>query len=283
MKVFVSTINFGFGSIPDVFGQLGSGVYRAMEVSSGHPWDANSWHVISEYARKHDASVLFHNHAPPGPDNLFINLSHPDERERERVIGFLKSRIDYTKEIGSDYYSFHGGYRVPYQFGVRNYDPSQRLGQGDALRIFIEAVMEVVAHAEAQRVHVGVENHVVERGNQENLILYGAEDFETMLDQVGSEYLHVHFDAGHLKVTSSSLGLDRQEFIRRLGPKIMGAHFHENDGIVDSHGAFGPDFWVLDELSHLSQLRYACLETSRQDGVGIEAMMQMLEESTTVG
>ena len=187
MKVYVSTINFGFGPLPEVLGLSAQPPYRAIEISSGHPWDSRSWDAPSRYAREHDASVLLHNYAPPGPDNLLINLSDPNPAARAQVIAFLKSRIDLTRELGSDYYSFHAGYRVPYKIGVRSYDTGQKLGRAEALGIFIEAVREVVAHAESAGVHIGVENHVVEQGNEENLILYGIEDFEVLLDSVRSD------------------------------------------------------------------------------------------------
>ena len=277
MKVYVSTTNFGFGSLPEVFSDLDHRPYRAVEISSGHPWDSRSWNVISKYAREHNAAVLLHNYAPPGPDKLFINLSHPNLEEREKIIAFLKSRIDYTAELGSDYYSFHGGYRVPYQFGVRSYDSSQRLDRRDALGIFVDGAIEVVAHGEARGVHVGVENHVVERGNEDNLILYGIEDFEFLLGAVNSDYLHVHLDVGHLKVTSRTMNVDKRAFLSQLGTKIMAAHLHENDGIIDSHGLFGQDLWFLEVLVHLPGLRYACLETSQQDQADIAAMMRILE------
>ena len=279
MKIFVSTSNFGFGSVPDVFRDMDSMTYKALEISSGHLWDESSWQVISRYAREQGASVLFHNHAPPGPDNLFINLSDPDTDQRDKVIAFLKSRIGYTKELGSDYYSFHAGYRVPYKIGVRNYDSSDRLEPRVALELFIEGVKEVMAHAEALGVHVGVENHVVEPGNEENLILYGIDDYEVLLDAVPSDFLHVHLDVGHLKVTSRTTGVDKTAFIRHLGPKIMAAHIHENDGLKDSHGGFDRDFWFLNQLEHLPGLTYACLETSRQDDTSIAAMQRILEES----
>ena len=282
VKVYVSTLNFGFGPLPDIMRPLDLFPYPAVEVSSGHPADANSWDAISRYARKHNASVIFHNYAPPDPGDLLVNLSNPDPSERDDVIAFLKSRIDLTKELGSDYYSFHGGYRIPYNFGVRSYDPSQRLARGDALQIFVQAVEAVVVHAEACGVHIGVENHVVEKGNEDNLILYGIEDFQILFDTVRSEYLHLHLDVGHLKVSSETMGFDPQAFLREFRDKIMGAHLHENDGVQDLHERFNEDSWFLEEIRQLPKLRYACLETNRQDKEGIARMQRILANSCTV-
>ena len=80
-------------------------------------------------------------------------------------------------------------------------------------------------------------------------------------------------------MTSQTLGLDKGAFLRHLGPHIMTAHVHENEGQKDSHQAFGEDFWFLNQLEHLPGLTYACLETDRQNGANLAAMQRLLEES----
>lgn len=264
MKVYVSTLNFGFGPLPQLLRKIGGPGYSAVEISSGHPSSEDAEEAREatlKYRREHNASVILHNFAPPEPGDLLINLADPDPVQRGMVVRFLKSRIDLTKELGSNYYSFHGGYRVPYRFGVNQYTSSDRLGRDQALEIFSLALKEVVAYAEAREVHVGVENHVLTPGNEHNLILYNQADFKTIFDQVQSDYLHLHLDVGHLKVTSQTLQTDAGSFIDAFQNKVMAVHLHDNDGTEDEHQPFVAGAWFLEQLPKLHDLQIACLET----------------------
>ena len=277
MTVYVSTSNLGSGSLPGVMGRLDELAYPAVEISSGHSPDEDSWNAIVRYAEKHKASILLHNHAPPEPGGLLINLANPDPAARDEVIGFLKSRIRMTEELGYDYYSFHAGYRVPYRFGVRSYPPDQRIARGHALEIFAQGLQEVLTHAEARGVHIGVENHVAEKGNEDNLILYDADDFRVLFESAQSEYLHLHLDVGHLKVTGQSIDFDRRDFIQQFRDRIIGAHLHDNDGLKDTHEGFTEDSWFLKEMQYLRKLRYACLETVGQSDADLKRMEVLVE------
>jgi len=264
MKVYVSTINFGFGPLPELLQQISDPVYLAVEVSSGHPATPvakESTEATLRYQKDNGASVILHNFAPPEPGDLLINLSEPDNDRRQQVIEFLKSRIDLTKELGSDYYSFHGGYRVPYRFGVSQYTANDRLSREQALETFMWGLREVLAHAEAKKIHIGVENHVVDTENAENVILFDQPDFEFMFNRFSSEYLHLHLDTGHIKVSSQALGFDPYSFINAFQDKIMVAHLHDNSGAVDEHHPFAADAWFLNQLGELPDLQYVCLET----------------------
>ena len=279
MQVYVSTLNFGPRSLPQLMAELGRLPYSEIEISSGHPSGRDARDSVLNFARNHRASVILHNYAPPEPGGLLINLSEPDPMARAAVTDFLKSRIDLTRELGSDYYSFHGGYRVPYAFGVSDYAASQIMDRELALEIFVDALREVVTFAEERSVHIGIENHVASRGNEGNLILYDRDDFEIIFKGVTSDYLHVHLDVGHLKVTCESLELNPLAFVEAFQDKIMAVHLHDNDGKNDSHQPFGEQAWFLKQLSQLPRLRYACLETKTQgDEQRIRSMVELLRD-----
>jgi sugar phosphate isomerase/epimerase len=279
MKVYVSTINFGFGPLPEIMQQISDPAYSTVEISSGHPAADGSVEATIKYRDDHGASILLHNFAPPEPGDLLINLAEADSTKRQEVIDFIKSRIDLTKTLGSDYYSFHGGYRVSYRFGVRDYSESERMTHDKAMGIFMTALEEVVEYANAQQVHIGVENHVVApASNAQNLITYGQADFEEIFNQISSDYLHLHLDVGHIKVTSQSLGYEPTEFISAFNEKIMTAHLHDNSGENDEHEPFLAKAWFLDQLNGLPNLKYACLETKTSgDSKRISQMLDLLK------
>lgn len=279
MKVYVSTINFGFGPLPEVLQAISGPAYSTVEISSGHPAADGSVEATIKYQDDHNASILLHNFAPPEPGDLLINLAEADPAKRQEVIEFIKSRIDLTKRLGSDYYSFHGGYRVSYRFGVRDYSESERMSHDNAIGIFMTALEEVVDYATEQQIHIGVENHVVApASNAQNLIMFGQLDFEDMFKRINSEYLHLHLDVGHIKVTSQSLGYDPKTFITAFNDKIMTAHLHDNPGDDDEHQPFLAKAWFLDQLKELPDLQYACLETKTSgDPKRIGQMIDLLK------
>lgn len=278
MRVYVSTINFGTEPLSGMLKSIAPHGLVNIEVSSGHRVEEDYRAPVLDHASSHQASILLHNFAPPEPGHLLVNLSEPDCQRREAVVRFLKSRIDLTKDLGSDYYSFHGGYRVPYRFGQQNYEHQQVLPAELALEIFVDSVKEVVAYAESQGIHIGVENHVVQPGNEENLILYRQADFETLFAEIPSEFLHLHLDVGHLKVTCQTFDLEPELFIDRFKSKVMTVHLHDNDGAQDSHQPFDPGVWFLEYLHTMPQLRYACLETETQGDLSqIRFMTSLLD------
>ncbi len=261
MDTYVSTSNFGNSPIPDLLRDLDGNKYPLVEISSGHLLKGNAWQAITRYTDRYDAQLLLHNYAPPEPSQLLINLSDPRIDVRERVIEYIKERMDFTKSIGADYYSFHAGYTVPYRFGVKDYSDTERLRKDIALNIFTEELKKLVDHGENIGVHIGVENHVSDPENAPNLILYDSSDFDTLFREIPSDYLHLHLDLGHLKVSATTLGLDIGSFMSAFAQKIIAIHAHDNDGQADQHKPFLANAWFLPYLSMLTNLKYACLET----------------------
>ena len=249
----------------------------AIEISSGHAYEEGLPEKLVAFEQEGRTCLLLHNFAPPVPEQLLIDLAEPDAARRQAVVDYLKACVSLTHRLGADYFSFHAGYRVPYVFGRKNYEAAQRQPVEKALNHFIAGLRPVLAHAVSLGVHLGVENHVVEPGNEENLILFDAPGFEALFTAADSPFLHLHLDTGHLNVTAATLGFDKSAFTRRFKDKILAAHVHANDGLADKHEAFDSDFWFLSELSQMVNLRYACLETATKGDMSkIRKMAELL-------
>ena len=278
MEIYVSTRNFGNAPIPDLLSKLDGTKYPLLEISSGHLLKGNAWQAIRQYIDRYSAKLLLHNYAPPEPSQLLINLSDQRSDVRETVVEYIKERMDFTKAIGSDYYSFHAGYTVPYRFGVKDYSDTERLSKDIALRVFTEELKKIVDHGERIGMHIGVENHVSDPENAPNLILYDADDFATLFTEIPSNYLHLHLDLGHQKVTASTLKINELSLITAFRDKIMGMHLHDNDGFSDQHQPFTKDAWFLPHLKSLTNLTYACLET-KANPVQISDMENLISQN----
>ncbi len=58
-----------------------------------------------------------------------------------------------------------------------------------------------------------------------------AERIDHINEQYGAEVLGFCFDTGHANL----VGIDMEEFVRTLGPRLKVLHLHDNDGIADLH------------------------------------------------
>jgi len=281
MNYFLSTVNFS----PDSRDKLSKVVpwmvkegYSDIEFSSLHPYEDN-FHQLIEYAKEHNVHVLLHNFSPPSKDDLLINLSNPNDIIRKRVNAFIKERIDLTTEFGMDYYSFHAGFRVDYKTAIHQY--SNVLSDQEAMDFFIDELRDILDYAEERKVHIGVENHVCIRENKDNLILYGDKNWRRLFEEISSTYLHLHLDLGHLKVTATEHGFNRDDFLRQFGGKVMAMHIHDNTGVkLDCHAPFNESFWFGEkQMKLLPHVKYGIFETKTYgDPLLIQQMMHYFQE-----
>lgn len=273
MKYFVSTVNFSpfkKRKISDVIPEIIDKGIKNIEISSLHPYEKNL------YLTKYNANILIHNFAPPLKDDLLINLCSP--KNSERVKNFIKERILLTKKLGNNYYSFHAGFRVDYLRAFHNY--KNVLSRKKAMDVFVERLKDILVFAEKQKVHIGVENHVCIKENMNNLILYDINDWDELFRRVKSEYLHLHLDLGHLKISSNEHNFCAIQFIEMFGDKVLAVHVHENTGYkIDCHAPFD-NFWVTkNNWRYLNNLEYVILETKTVGDIDlINNMIDILKE-----
>lgn len=264
MKYFISTLNFSPDSrerISDVIPVMVENKIKNIELSSFHPFENNLEYKLVRYADEYDLNILLHNFSPPEKNGFLLNLCDRETIFREKTRDFIIERINLTKKLGMDYYSFHAGFTVDYNIGVHEY--KHKMDKKKALDLFIHELGKIMDVADDEKIHIGIENHVCIRENKDNLILYDIEDFEYLFDEIKSDYLHLHLDTGHLKVTSSEQGVNKKDFVEKFADHIYAAHVHDNTGMkVDCHAPFNHDFWFNEEyFKKLNKLNYLVLET----------------------
>lgn len=275
MKYFVSTINFSSfkkRKISDVIPEMIDKGIKNIEISSLHPYEKDL--DLTRY----DANILIHNFAPPIKDDLLINLC--SLKNSERVKNFIKERILFTKKLGNNYYSFHAGFRVDYLRAFHDYKDA--LTREQAMHKFVAELEDIIDFAEKENVHIGVENHVCIKENKNNLILYDINDWGELFRKVNSDYLHLHLDLGHLKISSNEHNFSRKQFIEKFGWRVMAVHVHENTGHkIDCHAPFDSFWMTKDNWSYLNNLEYITLETKTVGDIElINNMIDILKEDT---
>lgn len=263
VDVFFSTLNSKFydqeidKSIDDL---LKAGTIK-IEISSGHKYEKDFFQKLLFYKKEKNVNFLIHNYAPPEKQSDFlINIASNNRDNRNKSIDFIKSRIELTKLIGADYYSFHGGFCVDSFEEIGN----QKILPTDkeiARKIFIKSIQELSDFAEAINIKLGFENNVVEKGNEKFLITYEKNEIKEVFDRVKNKNLFLHLDAGHLNVTAKTIGFDKVKFLKTFKDKIYAIHVSKNNGFHDEHLKINKSFWLMRELKIIKKIKYLIVET----------------------
>jgi len=203
--------------------------------------------------KKYGFKYLVHHYFPPPLKPFIINLASQDEKILRLSKNQIKKSIDLCSKLGVELFSFHAGFRADpdlnYVFPKDNYITLYEKAFGT----FVESVKEINNYAVNNGVRLAIENNVLSnnnliKGKNELLLLCEAFEYEELWDKVRSNNLGVLLDLGHLKITSISLGFDRQGFIERVKDKIFALHIHDNDGKMDGHFRITDLSWCLDAL-----------------------------------
>ncbi|MFQ5833188.1 MAG: sugar phosphate isomerase/epimerase family protein [Candidatus Thorarchaeota archaeon] len=279
MEIFVSSINFVTQKqrrLSEIVPAMLDAGLRNIEISSIHPYEPGIQDKLMEW--RSEARMLFHNYAPPSQEDLLLNLSSRNPENRKRSAEFIRDRILLCKKLGIDYYSFHAGFCVEYEFGRTDY--TDIMPRKEGLDVFIEEVRDLADFAKSTGVHIGVENHVSKRNTQQLLFLDDIADFAYFFNQLDNNYLHLHLDLGHLNVSAVTRGFSKDDFIQKFSDKIFAIHAHDNDGSYDEHSPLSRDSWYLGALSDLERLKYIILETETTGN--LEQITQMIDTVSSV-
>ena len=268
-RIFISTSNFKsrYKNSLDLILKSSIIEYPNLEIASGHVTSANSYKLIRDLI-KQGKNILFHNYSFREENNLMINLCEADSEKRIKIISYIKEMILYTKEIGENYYSIHGG------FYPTKLDERSKLEYNS---LFINGLSEVIEFASNNGIYVGVENHVVEKHNVDKLFLYNEEQFEEMFLNVENPYLMLHLDLGHLKVSSETFHFNPIDFIDKFSDRIITIHIHENNSVIDKHDKFNNNSYFLPHLKKLKYLKNIVIETWDQSDEDINGMVRSIE------
>jgi sugar phosphate isomerase/epimerase len=198
---------------------------------------------LVERLGRHGLRYVVHNYFPPPPESFVLNLASPDAEVRGRSLRLVDAALELAAALGSPIYSVHAGFvSDPIGFDGRSFVFAAAGDAGAAKERFREALEGPLAHARELGVDLLVENNVCTPAVEGSLLLQAPEEFEE-LDGFG-----ILLDTGHLNVSAATLGFDRTEFARRLGPRIGAFHLHDNDGSADRHEPVERDSWALDAV-----------------------------------
>lgn len=163
------------------------------------------------------------------------SLANPDPQARRWRMQYTKASIDLAKELGAATISITAGRMVP------------GLMPAESLAILLDSMAEVIAHAQAAGVRVGIEY-------EPGLLIENCAGLVRFLDTVDSPWLGANLDIGHSQVAHE----DVAAVVRALGEKIFHVHLEDIKGHRHFHlipGEGDLDFERI--LSALARQAYA--------------------------
>jgi len=260
MTTFVSSTCLGGGVIAKLITRARALDIHAIELTAGVLADGNS---IGSYLRAAgtDYSWLVHNYFPPPATPFVLNLASLNADVHSASIAHCQKAIRLAAELGAPFYSVHCGFGCdprPEDLG-RALTAAPRFNLDSAWQRFVTSLDVLCGFGRDVGVRILVENNVLTASNLvggENVLLLGvtADELVRIVKAVGSPWLGVLVDVGHLKVSATTLGFDRSAFLRLTAEYVGALHLSENNGIRDSNEPFGADAWFLPELGRFREL-----------------------------
>lgn len=158
---------------------------------------------------RHELGVVAHT-------AYFLPISSPFAGVRQAALEEFSHALDVTKEIGATVMNAHYG-KLPAFFSSEQ-----------AVEWHVDTLRPLCDRAADRGIAVVLEH--VPGGGADQL-----EQFVEILERV--PLLRFHLDSGHAKMERS---YDRwDEYLDRLGPKLLHVHLSDNDGTADQHLPLG--------------------------------------------
>jgi sugar phosphate isomerase/epimerase len=193
--------------------------------------------------REHARRYVVHNYFPPPAESFVLNLASPDDDVRARSLRLVEHALETAAALGSPLYSVHAGFvSDPTGFDGRSFVFAPGGDAEAAKDRFREAIGAALDRARDLGVELLVENNVCTPETRGALLLQAPDEFEELTG------FGILLDTGHLNVSATTLGFDRSEFVRRLGPRIRAFHLHDNDGSADRHEPAAAGSWAREAV-----------------------------------
>ena len=208
---------------------------------------------------------LVHNYFPPPADGFVINLAATRPELVQQSREFCRNAIDLSRRLRGPVYAAHAGFTAdisPDDLGRP--ERQARLPLADfadpetAYEALRESAVQLTAYADAAGVRFLIENHVLSplagEAGARLLPVIDAEGLCRLAREVNHPAFGILLDLGHLNVTATACGFDRDRFIDTVAPYVAALHLSENNGIVDGHLPITEQTWFLPRLREFKQM-----------------------------
>lgn len=228
---------------------LSAGI-RSIELGLGPPFRQKD---LAGFLRQAGARFAIHNYFPAPAEPFVLNLASRTPDVRQRSMQLAERAIDLCAAIGAAFYSVHSGFRADFTpaalGGTLERDAVQDYESSYAR--FADALRTLARRAQAAGVGLLIEPNVVERhnlveGRNDLLLIATADELSRLFTDVSEPALGVLLDTGHLNVTATTMGFNKNAFVDDIAPYIRAFHVHDNDGTADRHWPARHESWPME-------------------------------------
>lgn len=149
-----------------------------------------------------------------------VNIALHSKPARTAVLTRLKWSLQFTSELGSNYWVFHPGLQTG----------NSHFAQGLEWELNLESVRELLSASREVGVNATIENGL----HPLPFLCKTADDFTRFYKDLGETDLGITLDLGHANVNGQI-----DEFFEKLPERIVHAHLHDNHGRNDEHLGLG--------------------------------------------
>jgi sugar phosphate isomerase/epimerase len=252
--IFISSSSINSRSITECVDQLAGLNIRNIELSGGAVYSDNIMGSLKELKDKYSLNYLIHNYFPPPKEDFVLNIASEKDKIRKQSIELIRSSVSLAHEIGAEIYSVHAGYAkhyTPNPDGVYFNPDGKSISPKTALSMMYSSLSEITEYSGKLKVKIGVENLFPFGDTPEDSLLCTPEDIFAFLDSTSQdENIGFLLDLGHLLISSTHYGFDKDAFIEELKKnyayKVIEIHLSGNDGTTDQHGPLSSDNWQFE-------------------------------------
>lgn len=231
-----------------------------VEISAPHQYQSlEELESILRSLREEGFSMTLHNYFPPPQDSFVLNMAANDQRGMSLSKTLVEGALRLACAAGSPIYGIHAGYlsRADAQDdGTFQFDNAMS-SYADALDRAIVFIHEVAPKFDARNVHFLVEN-LFPSPKKRHSLFCSIEEIKEFMDQAPKS-IGVLLDLGHLNVSSTIMGFDRNQFIDEyltlFADRLIEVHISENEGFKDEHLAVRKDSWQLDAVRRIHETK----------------------------
>ena len=290
MGCYLSTSCFGRSYVADAIRRAHEIAPYRVEISAPHhhqPLDELE-DILADFRAK-GYGLTLHNYFPAPADPFVLNMAAEDDAGRSRSTELVEGALRLATAAGAPLYGIHAGYlaRADAEADGHFRFDDEMSSYAEALDRAVAFVNRTAPEFEARGVRFLVENLFPSPKKRHSLFCTLDEIREYMAQVPAS--VGVLLDLGHLNVSSTVMGFDRDAFIDgyldAFADRLAEVHISENRGIKDEHLAVKPGSWQLDALSriHATQPAFGvprvyCVEARNADDDELRHGIALVDE-----
>ena len=248
-RTYISTLCFAGMPISEILDKADINNFN-LEFSSGLPYDPNNINFFNNF---NDNFKLLHNYFPAPKVPFVLNLASENIEIRELSLNHCLKNIELSAKNNIDFYTAHAGFCIdpePDKLG-KFIQIEKKFQRSKHIDIFLESLNKILTFAESLKVNFYIENNVVSKQNYSknknvnSFLCCESGEINYVINEINRTNFGLLLDTAHLKVSSSTLGLEKEKEVKEILDKIKVIHHSDNDSKVDSNEPLDNEYWFL--------------------------------------